>query len=59
MCGMSLSIGMLVGPGRIEYSKGEFWLFKEGITAHTGNLIIQIQNERLALGQKLQFVAGV
>lgn len=43
----------LLNAGRIEYSKGEFWLYKEGITPHVVNIITQVQNERLALGRAL------
>jgi opine dehydrogenase len=45
----------LLNAGRIEYSKGEFWLYKEGITEHTVNVIKAIEKERLALGNKLGF----
>jgi opine dehydrogenase len=45
----------LLNAGRIEYSKGEFWLYKEGITKHTANIIKAIEKERLALGAKLGF----
>ena len=45
----------LFNAGRIEYSKGEFYLYKEGITPHTVNIIHQICKERLALGKALGF----
>jgi opine dehydrogenase len=43
----------LLNAGRIEYSQGEFWLYKEGITPHTVNIIKQVCSERLALGKAL------
>ncbi|PAB58787.1 NAD/NADP octopine/nopaline dehydrogenase family protein [Anaeromicrobium sediminis] len=45
----------LLNAGRIEYSKGEFWLYREGITKHTANIIKAIEKERLDLGKKLGF----
>jgi opine dehydrogenase len=45
----------LLNAGRIEYSKGEFWLYVEGITAHTANVLLQVGEERLALGRALGF----
>ncbi|MFH1079681.1 MAG: NAD/NADP octopine/nopaline dehydrogenase family protein [Pseudomonadota bacterium] len=41
----------LLNAGRIEYSKGEFWLYVEGITEHTVNVLLQVDQERLALGR--------
>jgi opine dehydrogenase len=45
----------LLNAGRIEYSKGEFWLYVEGITEHTVNVLLQVGEERLALGRALGF----
>lgn len=45
----------LLNAGRIEFSKGDFWLYKEGITKHTANIIEAIQEERRALGRALGF----
>lgn len=45
----------LLNAGRIDYSKGEFWLYKEGITEHTVNIIKAIEKERTELGRALGF----
>lgn len=45
----------LLNAGRIDYSKGEFWLYKEGITEHTVNIIKAIEKERMDLGKALGF----
>lgn len=39
----------LLNAGRIDYSQGEFWLYKEGITEHTVNIIKAVQDERGAI----------
>lgn len=43
----------LLNAGRIDYSNGEFWLYKEGITEHTINVLKAVENERKALGRAL------
>jgi opine dehydrogenase len=45
----------ILNAGRIEYSKGEFWYYKEGITPHTINIMLAIDQERIALGNALGF----
>jgi len=45
----------ILNAGRIEYSKGEFWYYKEGITAHTINIVKAVDAERIALGKALGF----
>jgi opine dehydrogenase len=45
----------ILNAGRIEYSKGEFWYYKEGITPHTINIIRAVDSERIALGQAMGF----
>lgn len=44
----------LLNAGRIEYSNGEFFLYKEGITRHVSNIIKSVSNERKALCQALE-----
>ena len=39
----------LLNAGRIDYSNGEFWLYKEGITEHTINVLQAVEKERVAL----------
>lgn len=41
----------LLNAGRIDFSGGEFWLYREGITEHTVNVLRAIEQERLALGK--------
>lgn len=43
----------LLNAGRIDYSKGEFWLYKEGITEHTVNVLKAVEKERIEIGAKL------
>ncbi len=45
----------LLNAGRIDYSNGEFWFYKEGITKHTVNVLRAIEKERLALGKAFGF----
>ena len=45
----------LLNAGRIEYSNGEFWLYKEGITKYTSNIIKAVEKERIALGKAFGF----
>ena len=39
----------LLNAGRIEFSNGEFWLYVEGITEHTVNVLLKVGEERMAL----------
>lgn len=45
----------LLNAGRIDYSKGEFWLYKEGITEHTLNVLHAIEQEQIAIGKAFGF----
>lgn len=45
----------LLNAGRIDYSNGEFWLYREGITEHTINVLKAVESERIALGRALGF----
>lgn len=45
----------LMNAGRIDYSKGEFWLYKEGITEHTINILRAIEKEQIAIGKAFGF----
>lgn len=45
----------LLNAGRIDYSQGEFWLYKEGITEHTIKLLHAIEGERMAIGKAFGF----
>ncbi len=44
----------LLNAGRIEFSNGEFYLYKEGITRHVSNIIKSVSKERKALCQELK-----
>ena len=45
----------LLNSGRIDYSNGEFYLYKEGITEHTVRLLRGIEAERIAIGKAFGF----
>ena len=45
----------MLNAGRIDYSNGEFWLYREGITKHTVNVLHAIEHERMAVGKALGF----
>lgn len=46
-------LGVLMNAGRIEYSRGEFWYYEEGITASTAKAMETLDDERIAIGKKL------
>lgn len=46
-------LGVLMNAGRIEYSRGEFWYYEEGITASTARAMEALDDERLAIGRAL------
>ena len=45
----------ILNAGRIEYSKGEFYYYIEGITPHTINIVRAVDSERMALAKALGF----
>lgn len=45
----------LLNAGRIDFSEGEFWLYKEGITEHTVKVIKGIEKERMEIGKVFGF----
>ncbi|TVT28922.1 hypothetical protein FO441_01190 [Salinicoccus cyprini] len=45
----------LLNAGRIDYSNGDFYLYKEGITEHTVKVLRAIEQERLAIGKAFGF----
>ena len=46
-------LGVLMNAGRIEYSRGEFWYYEEGITPSTARAMEALDQERLAIGREL------
>jgi opine dehydrogenase len=47
----------LLNAGRVEYSKGEFYHYKEGITPHVANIIEALDDERMTLCRKMGYPA--
>lgn len=43
----------LLNAGRIDYTKGDFWLYKEGITEHTVNIVKAVEEERESIANAL------
>ena len=46
-------LGVLMNAGRIEYSRGEFWYYEEGVTPSTARAMEALDGERMAIGKKL------
>lgn len=46
-------LGVLMNAGRIEYARGEFYYYEEGITFSTARALEALDNERIAIGRKL------
>ncbi len=46
-------LGVLMNAGRIEYSRGEFWYYEEGITPSTARAMEKLDDERIAIGREL------
>jgi opine dehydrogenase len=42
-------IGVIFNLGRIEYSEGEFWMYKEGFTPSVMKLLKALEKERVAM----------
>ncbi len=47
--------GALFNMGRIEFSQGEFWMYKEGITPSVKKIINGMDRERAAIMKKLGY----
>lgn len=48
-------VGALLNMGRIEHSKGEFWMYKEGLTPSVKKVITRMDAERSALFKRLGY----
>ncbi|MBI3985693.1 MAG: NAD/NADP octopine/nopaline dehydrogenase family protein [Lentisphaerae bacterium] len=46
-------LGVLMNAGRIEYARGEFWYYEEGITPSTARAMEAMDRERQAIARKL------
>jgi opine dehydrogenase len=46
-------LGVLMNAGRIEYARGEFWYYEEGITPATARAMEALDAERIAIGARL------
>lgn len=47
--------GVLMNAGRVEYARGEFYFYEEGVTPTVANAIYAVDNERRAIGRALGF----
>jgi opine dehydrogenase len=47
--------GSVLNVGRIEYSKGEFYMYREGITAATARVVRALYDETLAVAKAFGF----
>lgn len=45
--------GVLMNAGRIEYSRGEFYFYEEGVTPGVVSVIMKVDEERRAVGKAL------
>jgi opine dehydrogenase len=60
-CGLSSAnpvlhpAGVLMNAGRIEYSRGEFYFYEEGVSQSVAKVIMQIDGERRAVGKALGY----
>lgn len=48
-------VGALLNMGRIEYSKGEFYMYKEGITPSVKKVVYAMDQERMSLFGRLGY----
>jgi opine dehydrogenase len=60
-CGLSSAnpvvhpAGVLLNAGRIEYSRGEFYFYEEGVSESVAKVIMQVDAERRAVGKALGY----
>ena len=47
--------GVLMNAGRVEYSKGDFYFYEEGVTPAVCDVIYALDEERRAIGKALGF----
>jgi opine dehydrogenase len=46
-------LGVLLNAGRIEYARGEFWYYEEGVTPSVARATEALDRERMEIGAKL------
>ena len=47
--------GVLMNAGRVEYSRGEFYFYEEGVSPSVAKVITRVDNERLEIGRALGY----
>ena len=47
--------GVVMNAGRIEYSRGEFYFYEEGITPSVAKVIMQVDQERRDIGKAMGY----
>ena len=47
--------GVLMNAGRVEYSRGEFYFYEEGVSPSVAKVIMQVDAERRAIGKVLGY----
>lgn len=47
--------GVLLNAGRVEYSRGEFFFYEEGVTPAVARVITQVDDERRAIARRLGY----
>lgn len=47
--------GVLMNAGRVEYSRGDFYFYEEGVTPSVAKVIMQVDEERRAIGKALGY----
>ena len=47
--------GVLLNAGRVEYSKGDFYFYEEGVTPSVVKVILQVDEERRAVARALGY----
>ncbi|MEZ4673334.1 MAG: NAD/NADP octopine/nopaline dehydrogenase family protein [Caldilineaceae bacterium] len=50
--------GVLLNAGRVEYSRGDFYFYEEGVTPSVAQVIYGVDAERRAIGAALGFTLG-
>ncbi len=47
--------GVLMNAGRVEYSRGEFYFYEEGVTPSVASVITKVDDERRAIARRLGY----